>query len=741
MKLDAEKQAGARRKKRERLIIIATLVLVILLTGLQTYFSGLHRDIPISRNLLVFGLTNLNIILILLLLFLVIRNLAKLIFERRKGVLGAKLRTKLVVAFVSLSLFPGLILFFVAAGFITGSMESWFSFQVERSLEDSKKIARAYYSEAKSHATRFGLELARGISQDELYQEQNFAALKEYISIKQREYDLGVVEFFAPGRKEPLLSFHPRFIRKRFMHTRAQLIGNGLAGRQLVVVEPVRSGDLIKVVVPVPARDDPDRVAGVVVVNRAIGGNLKKKVSQIERTLEEYRQFALLKNPEKWNYLMTLLMVTLLVVFSATWFGLYLARGITNPVQKLAQGTRRVAGGDLDFTIEGDSDDELGYLVGSFNKMTRDLKASRLLLGRANEELSLSNVELESRRKNMEVILRNIAAGVIALDRAGRITTINKSAEEMLAIKNMRVLGKNYRDILTVDQLAILKDLIRELNHSKKGYVRRQVRVPLPDGTISLLVSLTSLKDERGQFQGMVVVLNDLSPLLKAQRMVAWREVARKVAHEIKNPLTPIKLSAQRLRKKFSQKLSKDGRIFEECTTTIIKQVDELKALVDEFSRFARLPQVNPQPADINQVIEEALALFKEAHKEVEFRFLPDRSIPMFDLDSDQMKRALINLLDNAVAALDGQGEVEISSQFDPGFQLVTVEVKDNGCGLPPGDRARFFEPYFSTKDSGMGLGLAIVNNIVADHNGYVKIADNQPRGTVITIELPIRTA
>ncbi|MEE8449275.1 MAG: ATP-binding protein [Thermodesulfobacteriota bacterium] len=741
MKLDAEKQAGARRKKRERRIIIATLVLVILLTGLQTYFSGLHRDIPISRNLLVFGLTNLNIILILLLLFLVIRNLAKLIFERRKGVLGAKLRTKLVVAFVSLSLFPGLILFFVAAGFITGSMESWFSFQVERSLEDSKKIARAYYSEAKSHATRFGLELARGISQDELYQEQKFAALKEYISVKQREYDLGVVEFFAPGRKEPLLSFHSRFIRKRFMHTRAQLIGNGLAGRQLVVVEPVRSGDLIKVVVPVPARDDPDRVAGVVVVNRAIGGNLKKKVSQIERTLEEYRQFALLKNPEKWNYLMTLLMVTLLVVFSATWFGLYLARGITNPVQKLAQGTRRVAGGDLDFTIEGDSDDELGYLVGSFNKMTRDLKASRLLLGRANEELSLSNVELESRRKNMEVILRNIAAGVIALDRAGRITTINKSAEEMLAIKNMRVLGKNYRDILTVDQLAILKDLIRELNHSKKGYVRRQVRVPLPDGTISLLVSLTSLKDERGQFQGMVVVLNDLSPLLKAQRMVAWREVARKVAHEIKNPLTPIKLSAQRLRKKFSQKLSKDGRIFEECTTTIIKQVDELKALVDEFSRFARLPQVNPQPADINQVIEEALALFKEAHKEVEFRFLPDRSIPMFDLDSDQMKRALINLLDNAVAALDGQGEVEISSQFDPGFQLVTVEVKDNGCGLPPGDRARLFEPYFSTKDSGMGLGLAIVNNIVADHNGYVKIADNQPRGTVITIELPIRTA
>lgn len=741
MKLDADRQAGARRKKRERLIIIAALVLVILLTGLQTYFSGLHGDVPISRNLLVFGLTNLNIILILLLLFLVIRNLAKLIFERRKGVLGSKLRTKLVVAFVSLSLFPGLILFFVAAGFIAGSMESWFSFQVERSLEDSMKVARAYYSEAKGHATRFGRELAQGISQDELYQEGDSAGLKDYLSAKQRQYDLGVVEFFSPGQKEPLLSFHPQFIRKRYMHTRAQLISNGLAGRLATVVEPVRSGDLIKVVVPVVAKDDPGRVVGVLVVNQAIGSNLKKKVSQIGRTLEEYRQFVLLKNPEKWNYLVTLLMVTLLVVFSATWFGIYLARGITNPVQRLAEGTRRVAGGDLDFKIDGSSDDELGYLITSFNQMTRDLKASRLLLGRANQELSLSNIELESRRKNMEVILRNIAAGVIALDRTGRITTINKSAEEMLAIKNMRVLGKNYRDVLSSEQLSIVKDLIRELNHSKDGHVRRQVRVPLPGLTISLLVSLTSLKDDRGQFQGMVVVLNDLSPLLKAQRMVAWREVARKVAHEIKNPLTPIQLSAQRLRKRFSRRLSEDGPLFEECTATIIKQVDELKALVDEFSRFARLPQVNPQPAAINQVIDEALALFKEAHKEVEFRFIPDNAVPVFDLDSDQMKRAVINVLDNAVAALDGQGVVEISSQFDPAFQLVTVQIKDNGCGLPSGDRARLFEPYFSTKDSGTGLGLAIVNNIVADHNGYVKIADNQPRGTIVTIEFPIRTA
>ena len=338
----------------------------------------------------------------------------------------------------------------------------------------------------------------------------------------------------------------------------------------------------------------------------------------------------------------------------------------------------------------------------------------------------------------MEIVLKNVTAGVISLDKQGNITTINKSAELLLKIGPGKYLGKNFRQVAGPEYLPLINDFLKDLIQSKKDSIRKQVSVPLPDGKITLLVNVTTLRDENGEFMGTVVVFDDLTHLIKAQRMAAWREVARRIAHEIKNPLTPIQLSAQRLRRRYLEKFSTDEKVFDDCTSMIINQVDELKNLVNEFSSFARMPASNPVPNNLNEIIAEALVLYQEGHRDVAFSYHPDPKLPMFSLDRDQIKRVVINLLENAVGALSGAGEILVETQFHKSMQMVSFSVADNGCGIRPEDRHRLFEPYFSTKKSGTGLGLAIVATIVSDHNGYVRVKENVPRGSIFIVELPI---
>jgi two-component system nitrogen regulation sensor histidine kinase NtrY len=440
-----------------------------------------------------------------------------------------------------------------------------------------------------------------------------------------------------------------------------------------------------------------------------------------------------LEGPIRTVYLSILTAVSLVVILLSTWFGFFLAKGITVPLQALSEGTEAIAKGNLDYRIEQVSNDEFGVLVNSFNKMTRDLKSS-------SEALRLSNAELERRRKYMEVVLSNVAAGVISIDREGRISTINKSAEKLLNVKSLKLIGRRYTELLDETHLEMVREMVRAMNRQGAESLSRQVMVTIRGQVLTLLVSLTVLKDEEGDYKGIVAVFEDLTHLLKAQRALAWREVARRIAHEIKNPLTPIQLSAQRLRKRFLDHLQgEDVGIFDECTATIVKQVGELKFLVDEFSNFARMPAANPTPNDLNKLVEEGLVLFHEGHKDVHFDFKPCPDLPPCNVDRDQIKRVLLNLLDNAVMAIDGEsGSVEIATGYDRPLQMARLEVADNGSGIRMEDRARIFEPYFSTKQGGTGLGLAIVSKIVADHNGYIRVRDNQPRGTRFVIELPV---
>ena len=382
----------------------------------------------------------------------------------------------------------------------------------------------------------------------------------------------------------------------------------------------------------------------------------------------------------------------------------------------------------------------MGMLVNSFNKMTMDLKISKDRLEAANKELLASNLELEQRRLYMEIVLANVAAGVISVDARGKILTINKSAERMLDIRAAEIIGKGYKEVLAEEYCKIVDDFLRDEGLLRKGSIEKQIRLAAGNRRLTVLISLNVLRDDRGRYLGLVAVFEDLSEIEKAQRMAAWREVARRIAHEVKNPLTPIQLSAQRLKKRYGEILENGEKgIFNECTSMIITQVEELKRLVNEFSNFARLPAANPVPSNIARIIREAISLYREAHKDVRFVFNDPGDVPVFNLDREQIKRVLINLFDNAIEALDGNGEVTVDLHYDSVLKMVRIEVIDNGRGIGPENKSRLFEPYFSTKRQGTGLGLAIVNTIITDHNGFIRVKDNKPKGTRFIIELPAR--
>ena len=726
----------SRKRRNEFYIIVIISLLIVTFTYFEMRLPQVGEGVPIAHNIIIFSLININIILLLLLIFLVIRNLVKLIFERKQRILGAKLRTKLVGAFVSLSLVPTLLLFLVSVGFITHSMDKWFSDQVDHSLQGSLEVAQTYYRDFANNAIYYGRQISRSISHRDLVDAKKIDALKKLMERKRIEYNLGIIEIVSKDLKQVARVTDAEIPDNPIPEPNREILEESFKGKEVSKTRVLGSGELITGVVPIFASPSgKGEVIGAVVANFYVPKSLGAKMVEISKAFRDYKHLKILRKPIKTWYLMALLMVTLLIIFSATWFGFYLAKGITIPIQRLAEGTEKVASGDLDFHIDVAAKDEIGKLVNSFNKMTHDLKVSK-------DQLEETNIDLERRKEYIEVILKSIAAGVISIDKEGNISTINKSAEQMLGIEADKVLGRRYREVLDPQYREVAKQWIQEINSTRKDTIEKQVTVESKGQNLTLLTHITVLRSETGSFMGIVAVFDDMTQLVKAQRVAAWREVARRIAHEIKNPLTPIQLSAQRLRKRYGDKLRGDGAVFDECTTMIMKQTDELKELVNEFSNFARMPAAKPAPNNLGEIISEVLLLFKQAHKDIIFKHVSTNGIPTINLDRDQIKRVMINLFQNAVSAIESSGnggEVTVRTEYNDELQMVTIEVSDTGCGIPEEAKARLFEPYFSTKKSGTGLGLAIVNTIISDHNGYIRVKDNQPRGTKFIIELPVR--
>jgi two-component system, NtrC family, nitrogen regulation sensor histidine kinase NtrY len=692
-------------------------------------------------SIFVFALININVILLLLLLFLTVRNLVKLLFERKKSIMGAKLRTKLVLAFVTLSLLPTIILFFVSVQFISSSVQYWFSLQIERSLKNSLEIGQDYYKDIADESLSFGNILSRIITYEGYLNPSRKDSLTKFSDEKRKEYGLASVHILSRALNVEAKSIDHRIDLTAFKGPVEDFLKGAIEkGTDTYIIQSSPHGDLVSGIVPIYSRSESKAVVGLVAASEFVPGAVVNRLQAISKGVQEYRQLKMLRTPILASHMITLSIVTLLIIFSSIWFGFYLSKEITVPIKELADGTHRIASGDYNFFIDLETKDEMGMLVNSFNKMTLDLKTSKNRLEAANKELVASNLELEQRRLYMEIVLANVAAGVISADAHGKILTINKSAERILDIRAGEIVGKSYKEVLSKDYCKIVEDFLGDEGLFRKGYMDKQIRLSDGNRRLTVLVSLNVLRDDRGIYLGLVAVLEDLSEIEKAQRMAAWREVARRIAHEVKNPLTPIQLSAQRLKKKYGEMLDNgEAGVFQECTGMIITQVEELKRLVNEFSNFARLPAANPVPSDITKIIHEAISLYREAHKKIRFVFKDSRDVPVFNLDGEQIRRVLINLFDNAIEALDGSGEVRVELHYDRVLKMVRIEVIDNGRGISPENKSRLFEPYFSTKKQGTGLGLAIVSTIISDHNGFIRVKDNAPKGTRFIIELPAR--
>lgn len=723
---------GARKRRIELIIVFITIFVIAALIYFEIHLTRKENIFPVSNEILIFGLININVILILLLIFLIVRNVVKLVFERRRGILGSKLRTKLVAAFVGLSLIPTAILFFVAINFFLFSMENWFNIAIGDALNKTVEVAQVYYQQTTNNAKYYAKQIGSDITKNRLYDLEREEYLKTLIEQRQNNYKLGFLEVSFNNQNRKLFAKDPDSPKIVPMSLTPKMQEDVLTGQEISAVLSTEYGDVISGVAPVYSYMSPAEVVGVVIVSYYISKSMVDNLGIISKTSEHYRQFTLLKNPMKFSYIIALFTVTLLVIFSATWFGLVVAKGITVPIHDLAEATDRVARGELDHQINIVANDEIGVLVDSFNQMTKDLKRSK-------EGLEQANIDLEQRRKYMETVLGNVSAGVVAIDNNDIITIINKAAEMMLDIKTEKVLSRKYQEVLIPEHHAVVDELYQEMKEGGKNFIEKQMELMLKGRVLTILMTITLIQDDDGNYMGLVVVFEDLTQIRKAERSAAWREVARRMAHEIKNPLTPVQLSAQRLQKKYGDSLGDEGAVFHECTKTIIDQVEVLKNLVNAFSRYARLPVTNPVLGDLNEVISESVVLFLDAHKEISFDLQKELDIPKLNLDSEQIKRVMINLLDNAVAAVNKEnGHIMIRTTYDKVHKKAKVEVADDGYGVPYSYKAKMFEPYFSTKRSGTGLGLAIVSSIISDHHGHVSVRDNIPTGTIVAFELPV---
>ncbi|MDH3868529.1 MAG: HAMP domain-containing protein, partial [Desulfuromonadales bacterium] len=471
----------ARKRRREWLIVVVIVGLVALSLRYQDQLFNLTTEIPLSGNILVLALINLNILLIIFCLFLVLRNIFKLVLERRRGIPGAKLRSKLVLAFVALSLIPTMLLFFVSAGFITNSIENWFNSQIEDSLKESLEVAQTYYKNSASNALYYAEQISLAIKEQKLLNEDNLLVLEELIHQKQKEYNLGIVEVFSSTLEELVRAVNPSVPAADFTDPDSDSIREALQGNRFTRISPIGRADLIRGIVPVYSNWNPDDVVGVVVVNYYVPYSLVNKMKEISSSFEQYKSTKLLKGKIQKGYILFLLLIALVIIFLSTWVGFHLAKGITEPIQELAIATNRVASGDLNVTLDSYSQDEVGSLVEAFNTMTADLRKGQNAINRANLELQASNLELEQRRRYMEIVLANVNAGVISIDSLGHITTINKSAQKLLGLKTKSIIGRNFRDIVTPDYLPMIKGILKELIGSGKDSIRKQLSLPAGD--------------------------------------------------------------------------------------------------------------------------------------------------------------------------------------------------------------------------------------------------------------------
>lgn len=758
----AGKRPPAKNGSRTRYYVLGAIVFLIL--GMIANQIFLHRTsvgsprFP-SMTFMLWGATILVAVALLILTTVLGRNLIKLYFERKRGQVGSGFKTKMVRTFVALSLLPALLLFFLAYYLVQFSIEKWFGAPADQMLENSKAIALQYYSEIEHRDLRFAAQIAIAITPEEVANPEARRRLEDKIVDMRHRYDFRAVQVFGT-QGGVVAGTGARISPDEHEAAVRNLIAETLKGQGVFRIARSSPRDAIRQLVwataPLRARDG--KIFGAVLTETLIAESIQFKADSVAEAYAAYQQLQAENAKLRIVFLLILALSTLLIVFAFSWFAMYLAKRITTPIQALAQGALAVSAGDLDYRVECEAYDELASLVLSFNKMTADLKQNKAHIEEAQASLTRSLTELDNRRSYILTILQTLTTGVVSLDSGYRIRTVNQAACQMLQLQGA-VTEAPMEEVFRGEMGETLRKLLRK--SEVLGPVVRNIEFNLPGKTLQLATTVAPLRDSAGEQTGWVVVLDDVTELLRMEKLSAWQEVARRLAHEIKNPLTPIQLSAQRILSRFRQlqpvagvestrlgswkeEFASFNGVMEECVKTITQEASSLKSLVDEFSRFARLPQAHLEEADIHQIIDNTLNLYNG--RTLGVRLVKDLSprIPALKVDKEQMKRVFINIFDNALEAMAQcahEKVLQIRTSCNTPHRSVRIEVCDTGRGFPKEYQDSMFLPYFSTRKGGTGLGLAIVRQIVADHYGQVRAEPNSPAGTKIIIDLPLPTA
>ena len=723
-----------RASNRKQVIIPLAIVVLLLFAVLvsQTAFNRTILSAETNQQAVVFYALSLLIsLLFVALTFVLARNLLKLFAERRMGVLGSKFRTRMVAGALLLSFVPVMVMYWFAYGLMNRSIDKWFSTPVEEVRSDIQSMATLLASYAQQDAGAKAAAISASPEIDRVFEAHDFAnvvsesqrrelTLQGGFLLALRDGDVQA-SFNAPAPWSSLRAALPMAAAGRPALFTLQDTNYSLGSA------PVQGGGVILAAIPLPRE-------------------FSQTVRQVEASQQRYFQLSRERHRVRQTYMGLLLLLTMIVLFVTTWLALFLAKLVTRPLSALAEATQEISRGRLDYRVDVRATDEIGDLVRSFNRMAEELEGSRRQLETSTRDLGAANTELDQRRRQMETILESIPTGVLSLDANRRVTHINQALLRMFNPEaghdddNLILRGASLGDVFPAEVLEDFEPLLRRAD--RMGMTASQLEMQLTPTPLNVAVTVAPLRHQ-GERSGYVVVFEDLSDLLKAQKQAAWREVARRVAHEIKNPLTPIALSAERIQRHLDRATPADSAttgVVRSCAETIAGAVETVRRLVDEFSTLARFPVANPHPADLNEVVESALSMFQGRMDGIVLHKSLAPDLPKVLADSEAIKRALANLVDNAAEALQDSlvREIEISTALVASRDAVEIAVADTGHGVTRELKEKLFLPYFSTKKRGTGLGLAIVSRIVEDHHGSIRVEENKPVGSRFIVELPV---
>ncbi|MCM3872671.1 MAG: ATP-binding protein [Pyrinomonadaceae bacterium] len=738
----AKKKLARRRRILLWALGITVLLLLAVIISQQLWLWTVVSLDTASDTLVLYALSTLNFVAFVVFSFIFVRNLLKLRQERRELQLGSKIKTRLLVYFIAISFLPIIAMASFSYLFLNRSLEKWFSKLPEDVVKEAREVQRealeAQYRSFSETAALLGVVLSKQ-SDEERRETLNQMVTRGQLSGTEIVDSDG--NRLAQSRSE---LGENRELERLFYQARQ---AKGDLGQSLV------DGEGFDVIAVPLANNQRLILATARRADSSLSDTISGSESEYQKLVKRQRKVRLLG-------LSTLGLMTLMLLFVSSWVAIYLARGIATPIKALAEASNEIARGNLSHRVIAGAEDELALLAHSFNQMTAQLEENRRRIEAGSNELRDKNLALEERRNYIETVLESLSTGVVSLDGDDRVTTINAAAARMLRLSDIPG-GQNKLDqLIGAEDAVVLDRLLRRARRTGQATEQTQLTGSLAKETGPLPVALaaTALRGVAREGQGVVLVIEDLSELLSAQRAAAWSEVARRMAHEIKNPLTPIQLSAERIAKSY-RRLSGNGNrngsngkpeatanelsiaaVIDECTETIAREVSGLKAMVDEFSRFARLPLARLEPADLNEVVGHAVALYEDRLDGVQIETKLDPTMPSAMLDTEQLRRVFVNLIDNALGALaemEGERRITIATTNDTARSLLIAEVTDTGHGIRSGDFKRLFQPYFSTRGTGTGLGLAIVQRIVLEHRGRIRAEGNHPRGARFVIELP----